>query len=137
MHGVGFEIPLREWFESKVPNPSVPNNYILKELEKEEASSHKDQKRIIWIGEEPELLEGENEGFADLVFSGKKEDFAMEIPTDLAEWIHGLLQEVSYQERLKTIKPIRESYEADFGDFEELTSSEVWEILREHGLLVL
>jgi radical SAM superfamily enzyme YgiQ (UPF0313 family) len=137
MHGVGFEIPLREWFDSKVPNPSVSNNYILKELEKEEAVSYKDQKRIIWIGEEPELLEGENAGFADLVFSGKKEDFAMEIPTDLAEWLVWLLQEVSYQESLKTIKPIRESYEVEFGDFEELTSSEVWEILREHGLLVL
>lgn len=137
MHGVGFDIPLREWFDSKVPNPSVSNTYILKELEKEEGFSYKDQRRIIWIGEEPELLEGENDGFADLVFSGKKEDFAMEIPTELAEWVLGLLQEVSYQESLKTIKLIRESYEQEFGDFEELTSSEVWEILREHGLLVL
>jgi hypothetical protein len=137
MHGVGFEIPLKEWFDSKVPNPTVAKDYILKELEKEEPISYKDQKRIIWIGEEPELLEGENEGFSDLIFSGKKEDFAMELPTEFAEWVLKLLQEVSYQQNLKTIKTIRELYEADLVDFEELLGSEVWEILLEQGLLIL
>jgi hypothetical protein len=137
MHGVGFEIPLKEWFDSKVPNPTVSKDYILKELEKEESLSYKDQKRIIWIGEEPELLEGENEGFSDLIFSGKKEDFAMELPTEFAEWVLKLLQEVSYQQNLKTIKTIREWYEADLGEFEELHESEVWEILLEQGLLIL
>jgi hypothetical protein len=137
MHGVGFEIPLKEWFDSKVPNPTVAKDYILKELEKEESLSYKDQKRIIWIGEEPELLEGENEGFSDLIFSGKKEDFAMELPTEFAEWVLKLLQEVSYQQNLKTIKTIREWYEADLGEFEELHESEVWEILLEQGLLIL
>lgn len=137
MHGVGFEIPLREWFDSKVPNPSVLKNYIALELEKEEEVSYKDQKRIIWIGEEPELTAGENEGFSDLIFSGKKEDFAMELPTELAEWTLWLLQQVSYQTSLKNLKLIRESYEKELGDFEEMTSSEVWEILREQGLLIL
>ncbi|MFT4857077.1 MAG: hypothetical protein ACI8YP_002748 [Algoriphagus sp.] len=137
MHGIGFDIPLKEWFDSKVPNPTVAKDYILKELEKEEPISYKDQKRIIWIGEEPELLEGENEGFSDLIFSGKKEDFAMELPTEFAEWVLKLLQEVSYQQNLKTIKIIREWYEADLGKFEELLESEVWEILLEQGLLIL
>ncbi len=137
MHGVGFEIPLKEWFETKVPNPTVVKDYILKELKKEEPVSYKDQKRIIWIGEEPELMEGENEGFSDLIFSGKKEDFVMELPTEFAYWVLKLLQEVSYQQSLKTVKTIREWYEADLGEFEELLESEVWEILREQGLLIL
>jgi hypothetical protein len=137
MHGIGFDIPLKEWFDSKVPNTSVVKDYILKELEKEEPISYKDQKRIIWIGEEPELLEGENEGFSDLIFSGKKEDFSMELPTEFAAWVLKLLQEVSYQEKLKTVKTIRASYETDLGEFEELLESEVWEILLEQGLLIL
>lgn len=137
MHGIGFDIPLKEWFDSKVPNTSVVKDYILKELEKEEPISYKDQKRIIWIGEEPELLEGENEGFSDLIFSGKKEDFSMELPTEFAAWVLKLLQEVSYQEKLKTVKTIRTSYETDLGEFEELLESEVWEILLEQGLLIL
>lgn len=137
MHGIGFDIPLKEWFDSKVPNTSVIKDYILKELEKEEPISYKDQKRIIWIGEEPELLEGENEGFSDLIFSGKKEDFSMELPTEFAAWVLKLLQEVSYQEKLKTVKTIRASYETYLGEFEELLESEVWEILLEQGLLIL
>jgi hypothetical protein len=137
MHGVGFEIPLREWFESKVPNPTVALDYISQELEKEDAISYKDQKRIIWIGEEPELVEGENEGFSDLIFSGKKEDFAMELPAEFAEWVLKFLQQVSYHRELNTIREIRKSYEEELGDFEELVDSEVWEILREQGLLIL
>ncbi len=137
MHGVGFEIPLRDWFDSKVPNPSVSKNYIATELEKEDQISYKDQKRIIWIGEDPELLESENEGFAELIFSGKKEDFAMELPLEFAEWIHSMLLEISYHQPLNTIKEIREDYEAEMGDFEELVNSEVWEILQSHGLLIL
>lgn len=137
MHGIGFEIPLREWFESKVPNPTVSLDYISQELEKEDAISYKDQKRIIWIGEEPELVEGENEGFSDLIFSGKKEDFAMELPAEFAEWVLKFLQQVSYHRQLNTIREIRKSYEEELGDFEELVDSEVWEILREQGLLIL
>lgn len=61
----------------------------------------------------------------------------MELPTEFAEWVLKLLQEVSYQQNLKTIKIIREWYEADLGKFEELLESEVWEILLEQGLLIL
>lgn len=137
MHGVGFEIPLSEWFESNVPNPKVSLDYISQELEKEDAITYKDQKRIIWIGEEPELVEGENEGFSDLIFSGKKEDFAMELPAEFAEWVLKFLQQVSYHRELNTIREIRKSYQEELGDFEELVDSEVWEILREQGLLIL
>ena len=137
MHGVGFEIPLPEWFESNVPHPKVSLDYISQELEKEDAITYKDQKRIIWIGEEPELVEGENEGFSDLIFSGKKEDFAMELPAEFAEWVLKFLQQVSYHRELNTIREIRKSYQEELGDFEELVDSEVWEILREQGLLIL
>lgn len=135
MHGVGFEIPLKNWFDFKVPPTSIPKKYIERQIQSEPAQTYKDQHRILWIGAQPELMEAEG-GFCELIFSGKKEDFAIELPLELGEWVDWLLAKVSYTEALNTLKPIREHYEAELGDFKELVESEVWEILREHGLLV-
>mgnify|MGYP006154701319 CR=1 FL=1 len=71
-----------------------------------------------------------------MIFSGKKEDFAIELPIELGEWVTWLLEKVSYEKDLNTLKPIREHYEQELGDFQEMLDSEVWDILREHGLLV-
>ena len=60
----------------------------------------------------------------------------MELPLELGEWVAEMLGKVGYEQNLQTLKPIRESYESVLGDFDELLESEVWEILREHGLLV-
>lgn len=135
MHGVGFDIPLKNWFDFKIPATTIPKKYIQHQIENAAPPVYKDQNRILWIGAQPELMEAE-EGFCELIFSGKKEDFAIELPLELGEWVAWLLAKVSYTETLHTLKPIRENYEAELGDFEELTESEVWEILQEHGLLV-
>ncbi|MFC5193339.1 B12-binding domain-containing radical SAM protein [Algoriphagus aquatilis] len=135
MHGVGFDIPLKNWFDFKVPATTISKKYIQQQIENAAPPAYKDQNRILWIGSQPELMEAE-EGYCELIFSGKKEDFAVELPLELGEWVCWLLATVSYTEDLNTLKPIREHYEAELGDFEELVESEVWEILREHGLLV-
>lgn len=135
MHGVGFDIPLKNWFDFKVPPTSIPKKYIQQQIEHAPPQAYKDQNRILWIGAQPELMEAE-EGFCELIFSGKKEDFAVELPLELGEWVCWLLAKVSYEQSLNTLKSIRENYEAELGDFEELLESEVWEILKEHGLLV-
>ncbi len=136
MHGVGFDIPLQDWFDSHVPKTQITPDYIAYQLEAEETTASNINKRILWIGAQPSLVEGENEGFSELIFSGKKEDFALELPVEMAQWIQGLLDEISYTQPLKQLKAIADNYESEMGDFEELLESEVWEILREQGILV-
>lgn len=135
MHGVGFEVPLKNWFEVKVPPTSIPKKYIGTQIQSEPAPAYKDQNRILWIGSLPDLQETEP-GLCELIFSGKKEDFAIELPMELGEWVCWLLAEVIYTQELKTLKPIRKNYEEELGDFDAMLDSEVWEILKEHGLLV-
>jgi hypothetical protein len=135
MHGVGFEIPLKNWFDIKVPPTSIPKKYIERQIQSEAPASYKVHNRIVWIGAQPELVETDP-GLCDLIFSGKKEDFAVELPIELGEWVSWLLDLVSYDQKLNTLKPVREKYETVLGDFDEMLESEVWEILREHGLLV-
>ncbi|SDD78022.1 Radical SAM superfamily protein [Algoriphagus faecimaris] len=137
MHGVGFEVPLGKWFETKVPSTTIPKNFIIRQVENAGAFKLKDQTRIVWIGELPDLEYLEDESFCDLIFSGKNEDFALELPEDLALWIMSFLEEVNYTQPLKSLHQIRPSYEEQFGDFQELMDSEVWEILREQGLLLI
>ena len=69
-------------------------------------------------------------------FSGKKEDFALELPEEFAEWVYSFLENVGYQNQLQRLKSIKEDYEEKLGDFSELAESEVWQILRENGLLI-
>jgi hypothetical protein len=135
MHGVGFDIPLKDWFDIKVPPTSIPKKYIERQIQSQTPLAYRDQNRIIWIGSPPELMETD-EGICELIFSGKKEDFAIELPIELGGWVSWLLDKVSYEKDLNTLKPIREQYEQELGDFQEMLDSEVWEILREHGLLV-
>ena len=136
MHGVGFEIPLKDWFDVKMPKTTIPKNYISNVLQSEPNLEYKSHQRVLWIRALPELVAAEDEGFCELVFSGKKEDFAMELPLELGQWVSKFLTQVSYTKQLQTLNPIIQSYEEEVGSFDELVESEVWEILREQGLLI-
>lgn len=136
MHGVCFDVPLQEWFDPKVPETTVPNDFIANVINEASNLNYKDHQRMIWIGEQPAIEIFEEEGFSELTFSGKKEDFLVELPLELGVWISELLAAVSYRAKLKTIRYVRESYEQELGDFQELVESEVWDILKENGLLV-
>ena len=56
MHGVGFDIPLKNWFDFKVPSTSIPKKHIEKQIEKGPKREYKDQNRILWIGAQPQLV---------------------------------------------------------------------------------
>ena len=136
MQGVGLDLPLKNWFDFKIPPSSIPRTYIAQELEELSTKPFKDHHRICWLGSAPQLVELE-EGLCELLFSGKKEDFALELPLELGQWFFRLLVKASFNQPITTVlRDVRTDYEQELGDFEELVDSEVWEILAENGLLV-
>lgn len=135
MQGVGLDLPLKNWFDFKIPPTSIPRTYIAKQLEELSSKPIKDHHRICWLGSAPQLDELED-GLCELLFSGKKEDFALELPLELGHWVFWLLGKVSHTQASVTVKEIRAHYEQELGDFDELLDSEVWELLSENGLLV-
>lgn len=137
MHGVGFEIPHKEWFGFRTPATTISKDFIAIEIQNSKIVELKDQQRIIWIAAQPELVRLEDGENIDLIFSGKKEDFAVELPLELGVWVADFLSLVAYTEPLHIVREVREQYELEIGNFDEMTESEVWEILREHGLLIL
>lgn len=136
MQGVGLELPLKNWFDFKIPPTSIPKSYIRNQLQAKVSKKVKDQQRLCWLGTSPQLEELD-EGMCELIFSGKKEDFALELPLEFGQWVFGLLEKVSYRQPTINVKEIREAYEEEMGDFEELLDSEVWELLAESGLLLV
>lgn len=139
MHGVCFDVQLQDWFEEKVPITSIPPKYIAREIANESTEKYKDHFRILWIGAQPSINYVENDGqeMAELSFFNKKEEFAIEVPKELGEWITAMLSEVSYNQPLCTLKQIRENFDDLGGDFDELIGSDIWGALEENGLLVL
>jgi radical SAM superfamily enzyme YgiQ (UPF0313 family) len=136
MQGVGLDLPLKNWFDLKIPSTSILRNYIAKQLEELSTKPFKDHHRICWLGSAP-ILEELEEGLCELLFSGKKDDFALELPLELGQWLFLLLKKVSFSQPTSTLLlDVRKDYEQVLGDFEELIDSEVWEILAENGLLV-
>jgi len=135
MHGVCFEVPLQNWFDTKVPATSIPPKFIAREIDNEPTLKQKDHHRVLWIGIQPSI--GYFDDTAELTFSNQKEDFIMELPTDLGEWVIDILSKTAYNEPLYNFKSLKESYEAHFENVENMLTSEVWEALRENGLLIL
>ena len=136
MQGVGLDLPLKNWFDVKIPSTSIPRTYIGQQLEELSAKPFKDHHRVCWLGSAPQLDELD-EGLCELLFSGKKEDFALELPLELGQWLFLLLEKVSFRQSTTTLlREVHADYERELGDFEELLDSEVWELLAENGLLV-
>ena len=136
MQGIGLDLPLKNWFDFKVPSTSIPKSYIQHQLHATAPRKVKEQQKLCWLGTSPQLDELED-GLCELLFSGKKEDFALELPLEFGKWVFWLLEKVSYLQPSVTIKEIREAYEEELGDFEELMDSEVWELLAENGLILV
>jgi hypothetical protein len=135
MHGVCFEVPLKDWFDDMVPGTSIPPKFIAREIDNEPVVIKKDHHRVLWTGLQPAI-----EYFDDaveLTFSDKKGDFVMELPTDLGEWVSDLLSRAAYSQPMCNYKSVKQSYEDCFEQGEELLNSDVWEALRENGLLIL
>jgi radical SAM superfamily enzyme YgiQ (UPF0313 family) len=135
MHGVCFDVPLKDWFEEKVPSTSIPKQFIAREISNEVDMMYKNHHRILWTGLQPQVNYVGN--YAELSFSSKKDDFVLELPVDLGKWIVQLLKQVTPAQPLSNYSSLKKNYEAQFDKVEELINSEVWGALKENGLLIL
>ncbi|WP_421978797.1 B12-binding domain-containing radical SAM protein [Roseivirga seohaensis] len=144
MHGIGFDMPLQEWFEFKIPKTKIKRDFIINNLENEPILVTRPTAKIVWLGGTPlvsfqaKTKKGITRERAQLTFFTKRESFDITTEGEKAEWLIHILEQLKIgAEPLLTYAQIKADYETHFEDFELFWVSKPINTLREHGLLVL
>lgn len=145
MHGVGFDIPLSKWFDSKVPTTTIPPNYIQRQMAQNEDSVRKNA-FVVWLGKLPnveyfEVKQGKKViELAELHFYDKKHDWSIQLPAQQAHFWEGLFPKIAIHlfEQPLAFQQLQTEFEAaHLGSFSAFSKTPTWKKFRENGLLIL
>jgi hypothetical protein len=144
MHGDGFELPLQDWFDFKIPKTSIKRDFMQQCPEAAPYFMVKPSAKIIWLGGTPLVLEqtkskkGKSKQQLLLTFHDKNDSFQVLMEKENGEWFLNILDRLSvHNNEHLTFSALKTDYETHFGDFELFWYSKPVNILRAHGLLVL
>ncbi len=144
MHGIGFELPLQEWFDFKIPRTIVASDYIMTCLESEPHFNAQASAKVIWLGGEPLVKEltktkkGQSRESLQLTFHDKSSEFQITVEKDKGEWLLNVLPSLSPSaQRLQTYGHLKADFETNFDNFELFWFSKPIQKLKDVGLLAL
>jgi len=144
MHGIGFELPLHEWFDFKIPRTTIRKNYIENTLQNEIYFTAKSTHKIIWLGSEPSVehtsksKKGQTWEMMKLTFHLPTDLLSINLDKEKGEWFVKELEKLKPSaKKLLTFAQLKEGYEANFDDFELFWYSKPINQLKENGLLAI
>lgn len=143
MHGIGFELQLQEWFDFEIPESTIEPDFIHNCLEKEHELIIKPTARIIWLGTSPLTNEfsknkrGTTKNFLEFTFHDTLNSFKITTEKEKGHWLLNILEQITPQNKPKTLGDLKTNFENQFEDFELFWYSKPIHVLRSHGLLVL
>ena len=149
MQGVGFDEPLNTWFDFEVPETTIDSDYISNCIHEIADINIRQSDQVVWIGGDAiELIitpikknkgERTKETFAEIIISGRTENYSLYFNQQTAEWVIDLLHNASPDSENKfTIGKMKMSYEnAGLGEFRDFLESEGFTLWREKGLLIV
>jgi hypothetical protein len=149
MHGLGFEIPLQDWFHPlpagiRLPKTQIKADFIQNCLEMENYSRPKDSANVVWLGSDPEVIsikkskKGRSWELYKMYFHGKTESFEISLEKEKGDWLLKILNRISVKEKnVVRLADLKSDFESQFDDFELFWYSKPVNQLREHALLVL
>ena len=145
MHGLGFDLPLSDWFEFKVPRTTLLPGLIRQTIDDHEYESVSSSVKIVWLGGIPSVRyytrkkKSQTFEMAELVFSNKKGDLTIQLKQDDGKWLMAQIPEILISNPKQiTYGELEKSFEEQTGnDFVLFWNSPVIKNLRENGLLML
>ena len=144
MHGIGFDIPLQDWFDFEIPPTNIQSYFIEDCLASEENLTTKPTAKIVWLGAEPlvsytsKTKRGQTLNLIHLAFHTKNDLLEISFEKDKGTWLLTTLDKISVQEaNTVTFLQLKEDFELHFNDFELFWYSKPLKKLRNFGLLVL
>jgi len=137
MHGVCFEFPLQEWFDTEIPDTTIDPHFIEGCLVSEEIVQPKPSSKIIWLGSDP-IIQKIDEEFRLLTFHLKNESLEIELGRDIADWFLSVFNQLKVtNETATTFSTLQADYENSFEDFDGFWNSEEVGLLRGAELIVV
>ncbi len=144
MHGIGFDYELHEWFDFKIPQTTIADDFIVSCLEKEENFNTKPSAKVIWIGGKPisenfnKSKKGTSWQMTKLTFHDKKERTEITLEKEKADWLVIVLEKTSVcRTPSLTYSQLKSDFENKFEDFELFWYSKQLKEIRKSSLLVL
>ena len=144
MHGICFEYQLQDWFDFKIPDTTIPSDYILSCLETEVSFEVKPTAKIIWIGGKPltesftKTKKGNAWKMMKLTFHDKRESFEISLEKDKADWLLKSIELLAVaNEKPINFAQLKSSFEQHHEDFELFWYSKQLKSLRNFGLLIV
>ena len=141
MHGIGFDLPLQDWFDFKIPDTNIHPDFIYNSLETPVSLSIKPTAKIVWLGNMPLVNEysKKKKQLLELTFHNTNNSFSIIIDADKGNWFLNHLESTlsPQNEKLKSFSHLKADFEIQFEDFELFWFSKPMQVLRENGLLVL
>jgi radical SAM superfamily enzyme YgiQ (UPF0313 family) len=145
MHGIGFELPLKDWFDFKIPRTKIAPNYIENALTEDVVYSLKPTAKIVYLGGLPtvaystKIKKGNTIESATLLFYDKKETFSLQISKAQSDWLLNILpQLMPNNEKILTFKDVQTDYEAaGLDDFDMFWYNKPFSVLTDFGLLAV
>ena len=144
MHGIGFELPLKEWFEFKIPKTQIKPDFISQCLVAEPNFNIKPSAKIVWLGTIPNVTEitktkrGVSWELLQCTFHDKTETFTISFDKNEGAWLLKILQKLSaLQDSSLNFSALKVDFEEHLEDFELFWFSKPMQQLKEKGLLIL
>ncbi len=144
MHGIGFDIPLQEWFDFKIPKSKINLDYIEDCLKVIPDFNVKSNAKIIWLGTLPILEQyqkskkGKTWELLKLTFHNQNSSSVINLDKAEGEWFVDKLEYLlPTNEKLCSFKDLKIDFENHFDNFELFWYSKSINTLKNIGLLTL
>jgi len=143
MHGIGFDLPLNEWFDFKIPRTTIPPGFIENCLESELMVIAKPSAKPLWLGRTPLISNytkskrGETWEMVKLTIHDKRECIEINLDKNEGLWFLEQLEKMSIESLGNpTIAELKIDFESSFDEFELFWYSKSVNQLREAGLII-
>lgn len=150
MHGIGFDFPLHEWFDFKIPRTKIHRDFIANALEDAVDSVYKDHQKVVWTGLLPQVqsrqkVKGKNSrNYLQFTYIDKQGNWNVQFSEVEGRFWEGVQTEIQLsQKNYLTLGALRKRFEAEVEaqhpelDFALFWMSKPMQELRNNGLLVL
>lgn len=145
MQGAGFDIPLADWFDTKVPGTTIPQNYIERVIQNAPISIPAPTTKVIYLSNKPVLKnytktkKGVAYDMCSITFYNRNGELTFKLNREQAVWLEEILNLIAVQNvKTYTLQEIATHYEnSGLTDFELFWNNPPINSLHQVGLLHL